>query len=82
LHIYTNPVNGYKDEHKLSTLFIVLLVGIMVSSAFWQLLNFCSKVLIASRSNGKALFVVQMRNLFFMKYEVLKAWTVSSQWRN
>jgi len=40
----------------LSTLFIVLPVVVMVPSAFWQLLNFSSKVVIASRSNGKSFY--------------------------
>jgi len=38
--MYTNPVNGYRYEHMLSALFIVLLVGVIAASAFWQLLTF------------------------------------------
>jgi len=66
----------------LSTLFIVLLVGVMVSSAFWQLLNFCSKVVIASRSNGKGFYLSYRCETGSLWSSVLKARTVSSQWCN
>jgi len=35
-----NPVSGYRYQQKLSTLFIVLLVGVMVFCSFWQLPKF------------------------------------------
>jgi len=53
----------------LSALFIVLLVGIIAFCASWQLPKF---VLQGSDSDWKlvmkVLFIMQMRNLFFMKF--------------
>jgi len=66
----------------LSTIFIVLLVGVVVSSAFWQLLDFCSKVVIASRSNGKGFYSSYRCETCSSSSSVLQARTVSSQWRN
>ena len=69
IYRYTKPDKWIQILTKLSALFIVLLVGVMAFCASWQLPKFLFQ---GSDSEFKVmlkvLFVMQTRNLFFMKF--------------